>query len=247
MLLDLINGGGWLGASAEKSRLKHDLDETATRLILFDLISRTSSEKAAFDMSAATSLCTNLIRFLGSNLPSIALRTAYTDKFGDTEFTLQSSLDQVSAGTELLLLDLRQRPSATEQSEHMSKAEYLESAWKSFEESCDELLAQEMCESFDICSLAFAHHLLFGSVDNRQPEKKRPIPLHEAKIRMSLRRKHWAWRQMRRLLTLLSDLLVGCASDRQGPPKAQHVSETNQTTNPGRMGCHFCPKAMCPH
>ena len=75
----------------------------------------------------------------------------------------------------------------------------------------------------------------------------RPLVLQDGKIRMSLRRKHWAWRQMRRLLTLLSDLLVGCASDRQGPPKAQHVSETNQTTNPGRMGCHFCPKAVCPH
>ena len=67
----------------------------------------------------------------------------------------------------------------------LSRAQYIDAAWQSFESACNELRALNLCDSLDACSVAYAHQFLFGNMEEGDPRsrarrKERAIPLHEA-------------------------------------------------------------------
>ena len=149
---------------------------------------RICNNQRHFDAKPGDDLRTELMRFLAGSVPSIALRTAYTDKFlpSASDKTWQTCLNQANSGTELLLLDLRKRYREAPGHGWASRAEYIEYAWAKHLEACDALCARDLCESFDVCSVAHAHAFLFGDFchahqdSNGRIEQTRGHPLHEA-------------------------------------------------------------------
>ncbi|CAE7498953.1 unnamed protein product [Symbiodinium necroappetens] len=182
-ILETIQTHGYFRSKLGQCDCTHDIDPDTRYLFLVDSV-KTNGE--GFTTNPSQSLRTELVRFLASTLPSFVMKTGHAEKFANDEKTFQACLDQANAGVEVLLLDLRKRPEIGLTSEaSLSRAQYIEAAWRSFENICDELRTHNLCDSLDACSVAYAHQFLFGSMEeggprSRMKRKERAIPLHEA-------------------------------------------------------------------
>ena len=79
---------------------RHDLDPNVSVMILNDGVHKSSGK---FDGSAFGSLRTELLRFLASSLPSVALQT------GSLAFGMEEGISLVQSKTALIYIDLRER------------------------------------------------------------------------------------------------------------------------------------------
>ncbi|CAE7266464.1 unnamed protein product [Symbiodinium sp. CCMP2592] len=193
-LLEMVHAEGFQGFYPGSTDLNHDLDRDGCCFLIVDQM---GSTRKHFDAKPGNELRNELVRFLSSTLPSIALRTGYVAKFNSTtDKTWQVCLNQVHAGTELLLLDLRPRPMEVPGGgQWVSRAQFIEAAWAKLVEGCDALLAEGKCDSLDVCNVAYAHHALyhFPEKDDARAgfmQQRRVIPLHEAIKEARAERQH---------------------------------------------------------
>lgn len=136
-----------------------DLDENATTYVLVD---RINAKKDEFDSGPAGMLTRELIRYLSSQLPSLALKTGWTAKypFGVAYASaLSACSDSAMSGTPTLFLDARLRSMI--QAPMRNRALLIEEAKKIFSATCDELLAVGLADNFDAGALAYFHDALF--------------------------------------------------------------------------------------
>ena len=86
---------GYEGLDYERDKVKHDLEPNCTHLIVVDQLSDT---KASFDKGPFLHLRTELIRFLSVDVPSLAMKTAWSVKMEQKDMSLQTALNQANAG-----------------------------------------------------------------------------------------------------------------------------------------------------
>ncbi|CAE6967746.1 unnamed protein product [Symbiodinium sp. CCMP2456] len=195
-LLDMVTTEGFNGFYPQSVHLNHDLDRDGCCFLIVDQVKQVGSTRKEFDAKPGNDLRNELVRFLSSTLPSIALRTGYVDKFSTTsDKTWQVCLNQVHSGTELLLLDLRPRPmEAPDGGQWVSRTQFIEAAWDKLVKGCEALLADGKCDSLDVCNVAYAHHALYHFPEKDEagapPQQRSVIPLHEAIREARAERQH---------------------------------------------------------
>lgn len=97
---------------------EHDLDPNARTFILVDSLTTTVSARGlkkveTYDTSSYSNLMTELVRYLSSTLPSLALKTGFTNKdnlSSPLSACLKYAADVAQSGTPVLFLDVRRRP-----------------------------------------------------------------------------------------------------------------------------------------
>ena len=136
-----------------------DLDPDAQCLVIVDSVDDSSGViKRAEDKEKFSR---ELVRHLGSTLPSIALKAGMSVKFPiGLKFgsTLSVASDLVKTGTPLLFLDLRER---VEVAARASRAEIIENAKANLVEFWEALLAQGLSDIWDVGACGNLVCLLF--------------------------------------------------------------------------------------
>ena len=164
----------------------NDLDANASCYLIVDGIDERKDKcnvKASF-----TKLINELLRYLASTLPALALKTANANKVDLSHSTgvlsgMGIAMEAAMSGTPLLFLDVRERPkldtTANERGAIIKKAQ------EQFSASCDELLAAGVAETFDCCSIAHFHTVCVGDVSGTDETRvskgaASAVPLHLA-------------------------------------------------------------------
>ena len=99
-LLEMVHSEGFQGFYPESAHLNHDLDRDGCCFLIVDQV---GSTRKHFDAKPGNELRNELVRFLSSTLPSIALRTGYVDKFSATsDKTWQVCLNQAGCHESLV-------------------------------------------------------------------------------------------------------------------------------------------------
>ena len=148
------------GPDGTIQEFRHDIDPNCTCIIATDMIE--SKKQSGFDSGPCNTLVTNLVRYLGSTLPSLTIKTAASNKSrlgADDPTALDLALDAAQAGSPVLFLDVRERPLV----EAADRVALIDATKAAFEEHCDALLAVGLAESFDISSIAYFYNALVGT------------------------------------------------------------------------------------
>lgn len=107
-ILETVHSYGFLGNFPETSQFpNYDLDKDARAFLIVDQL---TTSQQGFDSGPASTLRVEVLRFLVSTLPSLAVKTGRANKAeqGNTS-GYQICLDQANSGTKVLLLDVRKR------------------------------------------------------------------------------------------------------------------------------------------
>jgi len=165
-----------------------DLDQNATNLIIVDNI---NEKKGCLDGKPFDRFMNELVRYLSSRLPSLAIKTGFTMKY-PISFKAGSCLapaaDAAQAGTPTLLLDVRERPQL---SPTLDRAQLIAEAKQKFEQHCDQYLEGGVVDAFDVGSFAYFHDVLTGDGSSLTTEtssrggtlhgkRRKSLPLHLA-------------------------------------------------------------------
>ena len=107
-ILETVHCYGYVGVFPETTQFpNYDLDKDAKAFLIVDQL---TTSQQGFDSGPANTLRVEVLRFLVSTLPSLAVKTCSTNKAeqGNTS-GYQICLDQANSGTKVLLLDVRKR------------------------------------------------------------------------------------------------------------------------------------------
>ncbi len=107
-ILETVHSYGYGGSFPETSQYpNNDLDKDAKAFLIVDQL---TASQQGFDGGPANTLRVEVLRFLVSTLPSLAVKTCHANKNeqGNTS-GYQICLDQANSGTKVLLLDVRKR------------------------------------------------------------------------------------------------------------------------------------------
>lgn len=107
-ILETVHSYGYVGGFPETSQFPNfDLDKDAKAFLIVDQL---TTSQQGFDSGPANTLRVEVLRFLVSTLPSLAVKACYAQKAeqGNTS-GYQICLDQANSGTKVLLLDVRKR------------------------------------------------------------------------------------------------------------------------------------------
>ncbi|CAK9092698.1 unnamed protein product [Durusdinium trenchii] len=125
--------------------------------------------------------------------------------------------------------------------------------WKDHEDYCEKLLEKKICESFDVCSVAFLHTLLGGGSHHFGP-RINSVPLHEAvahaqKMRMDNSQETGVdVNQQERVLGMAEKLAARIVADTCKNLNSEHEDYDEERR---RMTSHVasCVRALllCPH
>ena len=107
-ILETVHNYGYLGDFPETSQYsKYDLDKDANAFLVVDQL---TTSQQGFDAGPANTLRVEVLRFLVSTLPSLAVKTCHANKNEEGNTSgYQICLDQANSGTKVLLLDMRKR------------------------------------------------------------------------------------------------------------------------------------------
>eukprot|EP00929_Paragymnodinium_shiwhaense_P084675 TRINITY_DN452_c0_g1_i2.p1 TRINITY_DN452_c0_g1~~TRINITY_DN452_c0_g1_i2.p1 ORF type:complete len:985 (+),score=113.78 TRINITY_DN452_c0_g1_i2:91-3045(+) len=175
-----------LGSDIDREIRTDDLDSNATRMIFFDNI---DPKKATFDRAPSNKLMSELLRHLCAAVPSLAVKTGMSTRtlLGEASKTsLFVPAEFALGGIPVLCLDARLRNRLNLPNnipEELIRERMIDAAKKQLEKRCEDLLQLGLAETFDVCSLAFIHDVLYGSteLDNNLADNFVPsIPLHTA-------------------------------------------------------------------
>ena len=136
-----------------------DLDPNAMTYIIIDSV---DEKKDLIDQEPFNLFSNELTRYLSTVLPSLALKTGFTDKTPVgyvSAASMQLATDSAQSGTPTILIDIRDRPTLTPTNDRQM---LIEEAKKKFEEHCAALVENGTCESFDACTFAYFHDVLTG-------------------------------------------------------------------------------------
>mmetsp|Transcript_26964 Transcript_26964/g.65555 ORF Transcript_26964/g.65555 Transcript_26964/m.65555 type:complete len:789 (-) Transcript_26964:229-2595(-) len=163
-----------------------DLSATCPNIIMCD-----SVDESKFEINQKVSFVnfnTELLRHLSNSLPSITLKTGFSVYNPMGGNIVPSSCDLAlmcaKAGSPVLFLDLRQRPliEAADRKQLIDKAK---EHWIEYNAQLEKMPISR-CDNFDVCGVAYLHHILFGKqsghtpvgmVSNKQAER---VSLHYA-------------------------------------------------------------------
>eukprot|EP00438_Fugacium_kawagutii_P013932 Skav215208 [mRNA] locus=scaffold130:77506:102835:- [translate_table: standard] len=109
VILETVHAYGTFGhkPDPENDFRNYDLDRDATTLLIVDQV---DSNHRGFDSNPTNQLNVEIMRFLASTVPSLALKSCWANKSKDNNTSgYQVCLDQANSGTKLLLLDIRKR------------------------------------------------------------------------------------------------------------------------------------------
>ena len=143
-----------------------DFDPNCTTIITTDMIE--SKKESKWDKGPFTSLLNNIVRYLGSTLPSLTIKTSQADMLtlaeaGKSMSCIDVALNAALGGSPVLFLDVRERPLA----EASDRVALIEAAKAAFEEHCGALLEAGLAESFACCSIAYFYDVLHGKLDRK--------------------------------------------------------------------------------
>lgn len=182
--------------SDDAPRNNHDLDSNASCIILTDQIHprRDKLEKKPF-----SALRHALIRYLGSSVPSLAIKTGFSSKVplgASDDMTLAKVSARAQSGTPVLAIDVRNRlplAVAAHTGAQEQRTALIEEAKKEIT-TWREMLLEDMegkpplAETFDVCTLAYLNKVLKsdGVGDSAAQESAKgkhgsvAVPLYEA-------------------------------------------------------------------
>ena len=132
----------------------NDLDRNATHFIIGGILcDKTGTE----DYAPFDNFTSEMVRTLTVKLPSIAIKTANSNKFPN--IVLRSALQASQSGTPTLFLDFRKRPTLSPTSD---RGKLIEEAKEKFTEHCEALMANGTPETMESCTIAYFHDVLTG-------------------------------------------------------------------------------------
>ena len=140
------------GRDGKLAARKNDLDPNALCYLIVDGID-TKRDKCNVK-SSFTKLINELIRYLASTLPALALKTGNANKMSLEQANgalsgMGIAMEAAMSGTPLLFLDLRERPKL--EASLNDRGSIIAAAQESFSQACDELISAGVAETFVRC------------------------------------------------------------------------------------------------
>eukprot|EP00966_Prymnesium_polylepis_P086112 1993097-Prymnesium_polylepis.1 len=127
-----------------------------------------SKKEIKWDKGPFNNLVSNLVRYLGSSLPSLTIKTGFAASStlahaGKSISAIDIALNVAQAGSPVLFLDVRDRPLIEAATDRVA---LVEAAKTALETHSDALLAAGLAESFSCCSIAYLYDALFAKPDS---------------------------------------------------------------------------------
>ena len=138
-----------------------DIDPNAEVLLMADSIE--SKKESSWDGGPMNRLITRLVRYLGSTLPSLTIKTGWGDTLkltqtGASQSGVDIALNVAQGGAPVLFLDVRERPLI----EAANRAALIEAAKQQYIERADALLKLGRADALYSCTIAHLHDICYG-------------------------------------------------------------------------------------
>ena len=171
-LLDLVQQ---LNAKPDGSLPSYNLDFDPNCMCIITTDAIEPKKESKFDKGPFNALLNHLVRYLGSSLPSLTIKTGFGDlltlaEHGQAMSCIDIALDAAQGGSSVLFLDVRERPLV----KAADRVALIDAAKAALEEHCDALLAVGLAESFSCCSIAYMHRALISKPDANTSDDEAP-------------------------------------------------------------------------